>query len=77
MVYGWAREYFGLTANPQAPAEEAKGICVSLKISCKGRGHESEKDKGNAVCPVSRRKQGALEGNGKGACGGWGTSACG
>ena len=32
VVYGWAREYFGLTANPQAPAEEAKkGVCVSLE----------------------------------------------
>ena len=29
---GWAREYFGLTANPQAPAEEPKkGVCVSLE----------------------------------------------
>ena len=32
VVYGWAREYFGLTANPQAPAEEVKkGVCVSLE----------------------------------------------
>ena len=32
VVYGWAREYFGLTANPQTPAEEAKkGVCVSLE----------------------------------------------
>ena len=32
VVYGWAREYFGLTANPQAPAEEpTKGVCVSLE----------------------------------------------
>ena len=32
VVYGWAREYFGLTANPQAPAEEPKkGVCVSLE----------------------------------------------
>ena len=32
VVYGLAREYFGLTANPQTPAEEAKkGVCVSLE----------------------------------------------
>nr|DAJ40301.1 MAG TPA: PcfK-like protein [Caudoviricetes sp.] len=32
VVYGWAREYFGLTANPQTPAEEPKkGVCVSLE----------------------------------------------
>lgn len=32
VVYGWAREYFGLTAKPQTPAEEAKkGVCVSLE----------------------------------------------
>lgn len=34
VVYGWAREYFGLTeaANPQTPAEEVKkGVRVSLE----------------------------------------------
>ena len=49
----------------------------SGRFPVRRRGHESEKDTSYAVCPVSRRKQGALEGNGKGACGGWGTSACG
>ncbi|MGM9917572.1 hypothetical protein [Anaerotignum sp.] len=34
VVYGWAREYFGLTeeANPQTPAEAPKkGVCVKLE----------------------------------------------
>lgn len=79
VVYGWAREYFGLTANPQAPAEEPKKgrLRQSGRLPVRRRGHESEKDTSNAVCPVLRGKQCALEGNGQGASGGRGTPACG
>lgn len=79
VVYGWAREYFGLTGKSAGTCGRGeKGYLRQFgRFPVRGRGHESEKDKGNAVCPVLRGKRSALEGNGQGACGGRGTSACG